>query len=484
MSAEQYFQLGLQEYQKNKFQRAVEAFNKSLAIKKSWQSYHGLGTALNGLKQYPKAVAAFNESLAMKKNWQSYHGLGTALNGLKQYPKAVAAFNESLAIKKNWQSHQGLGFALNKLGESKRAVLAAKAFYASKKDAGNINIDPLVGEKEGVKVGRSIIEKLGNMLMHNNFSFYPSYFSQDPESTQLESWKHLIHIHIPKCAGTSFERPLSSMVNYLKAYSSKRKLIESNKRNFLWHGNLKEKYLLDGYLMEIKSQNFLNCLQGSFFVDHGSGHGSYFKALAESGNCAKKICLTRDPSERLFSHIKHYGKGATDKEELRETCLKELSNVMHQFIYDHAMPHERDEFVYEQKRTGGLDSIEFIEISNANLIAKIKSSYLSANILPNIVQYHRLNDFDGDKDHKANFKDQDFHDIYNELIEQGFLGKDCRIDFESLHQKTKDKLKFPKLIDIGKTIHPITYIFRKNQSATLMFTKNFLMDPLGAINQE
>ncbi len=229
MSAEQYYQLGVQEYQKSNLQRAVDAFNRSLAIKKSWQSYRGLGTALNGQKQYQKAIDAFHKSLAIQKNWQSY---------------------------------QGLGIALNKLCESKKAALAAKEFFALKPNLGHINIDPLAGEKEGVIAGQDLIKELANFLLRKNFSFYPSFFCQEPESIELASWKHLVYIHIHKCAGTNFERPLSRMAQHLKDYKCKQKPLESNKRNFLWQGNLKEKYLLDGYLMEINSQNHLNRLQG------------------------------------------------------------------------------------------------------------------------------------------------------------------------------------------------------------------------------
>ena len=159
--------------------KAQSLLSRSSCDGRSWQSYHGLGAAFNKLNQYQRAVDAFKKSLAIKESWQSYQGLGAAFNKLNQYQRAVDAFEKSLSIKKSWQTYMYLGDALNEAGESEKAILAAKSLYASNTNLGHINIDPLMGEKEGVFARRDSIEDLTHALLRNNFSFYPSFYSED-----------------------------------------------------------------------------------------------------------------------------------------------------------------------------------------------------------------------------------------------------------------------------------------------------------------
>ena len=189
----------------------------------------------------------------------------------------------------------------------------------------------------------------------------------------------MIHIHIPKCAGTTFERPLTRLVQSMaEEYDPKNRSSNSENKQFLWHGNLQEKYLLDSYLLGVFQEKSLDYLQGSLFVDHGAGHSKYFARASQSGINAKKICLIRDPSQRLISHIKHYGNKLSNKDKLLETCNKELFNVMHRYICDYDTSDTNEKILSAQtNHSSEFDSIDFIDISDNNLISQVKSSFLS-----------------------------------------------------------------------------------------------------------
>ena len=52
-------------------------------------------------KEFAESIILFRQSLALNENWQSYQGLGLALNNIGQHEPAVDAFKKSLALKEN-----------------------------------------------------------------------------------------------------------------------------------------------------------------------------------------------------------------------------------------------------------------------------------------------------------------------------------------------------------------------------------------------
>ena len=485
MSDREYFQLAIHDYQNQKYEKAVDNFNKSLALKQHWQTYQGLAWALHHTQKYKLAINAFCKSLSLQEDWQSYQGLAYALHKTQQYKLAVDAFYKSLSLQEDWQSYQGLTLSLTKIGKIGEATRTLQRFYRHHPSLGHIEVDPLMGEREEVCTTRELIANITKSLSSKLFSFYPSFQSKkDDEGRQLEGWKHLLHIHIPKCAGTNFERPLTRLIDSIsKGNKSLVECINLERKHYLWHGNSKEKLQYHSYLNEVFQEKVTDYLQGSFFADHGSGHGMYHQNLLKFGINAKKICLTRDPSQRLISHINHYRKKTNSKDELLETCKKELFNVMHKYICDHDTSDTNEKTLSAQtNHSPEFDSIDFIDISDNNLISQVKSSFLSATTLPNIVQHHRLNEGSSIAKNNSSLNQNDLEDIYHDLVSKGFLERDKQIDFEFLKKRTKERLEFPEIIYTSTSLHPITYIFPQIGNPKLMRTKDFLADPLGAIN--
>ena len=156
---------------------------------------------------------------------------------------------------------------------------------------------------------------------------------------------------------------------------------------------------------------------------------------------------------------------------------------MDRYIYDYNLFEGHRESPYCRPTDyENCESIDFIDISDDYLISKVKSSFLSATLMPNIVQYNRLND---DKDKafdKHTLREKDFQEIYKELILRGCLERDNLIDLEYLKNKTRKRLVFPEIVSNGSELHPITCIFSKHGNKKLMLTKDFFADPLNAIS--
>jgi len=60
--------------------------------------------------------------------------------------------------------------------------------------------------------------------------------------------------------------------------------------------------------------------------------------------------------------------------------------------------------------------------------------------------------------------------------------RDNQIDLEFLKRRTKERLVFPEIIYKGSVLHPITFVYSRNGAAKLILTKDFIADPLNAIN--
>ena len=303
--------LGYAFYCAKQFPQAVETLKQSLGLKKDFKSYQGLGWALNRCEQYQKAADAFRQSLSLKEDFKSYQGLGSALYNIQEYQQAVAAFKQSLSLQENWESHQGMGYAhydaqdypqaidsfkkslilkeehksyrylgsaFYELGKIKQGIKATRLFYRHLSP--HLNIDPLLGEAHKVSASRDLIQKIKFDLSKKNFAFHPSYPSEIENNNNFNSWKHLIYIHIPKCAGTTFERPISELANYINTVSRKEKHIYRpipRERDYLWHGNLGGRLRHDAFIMEAFYDKEIDKIQGSFLANQWEAHLLWLK---------------------------------------------------------------------------------------------------------------------------------------------------------------------------------------------------------------
>lgn len=479
-----YYGLGTALLNGEEYESAVVAFNHSLILKQSWQSFQGLGMALHKMQKFQLAINAFENSISLEEEWESYQGLGTALINLQQYQSAVDALEHSISLKEDMNTSRYLGEALLKLGKADEATQAIGSYYRNNIDQYHLKIDTCLGEKEGFSVAREIISGISNDLSRFGYTFHPSFFIRDQNDKLLQSWQHMIHVHIPKCAGTSFEAPLNALPEHISRQLKNTPQSNNNqyeRRQYLWHGNLGMKILHDAYIKEVLKRGRTNEIQGSFVTLIGSKHGEYHRNLLKLGLSAKKICLVRNPAKRLYSHIRHNGRISKNHQELLNRCINNGPNLMDRYIYDYSLFENHTEspycqpFDYEQ-----CNSIDFVDITDKDSISQIKSSFLTATLMPNVVQHNRLND-DKEKKYKSTFEEQDFQKIYKELISKGFLERDNQIDLEYLKKKTRERLQFPEIIHKGDCLHPITFIYPKTGTPKIMLTQDFMKDPLSSI---
>ncbi|WP_236069748.1 tetratricopeptide repeat protein [Prochlorococcus marinus] len=515
-----YQGLGWGLFYTNQCQEAIDAFRKSLALQEDWNSYQGLGCALLRETVYAEAIDAFRKSLALQEDWNSYQGLGWAFFRANVYTQAIDAFRKSLALHEHWNVYLGLGRSLFKTNQYQEAIEAfrkalalnnlnsneltaelhrelADAYEGAGKSDASIaswevylsylepisSLDPFLGNRVIYEqVDHEQIERIKSTCASIGLDFNPSLKGDNDAS--IESWKYLMYLHIPKCGGTSFETPLYLLKEHLKDKSCD--LPKVNRTNdYLAISRLASNHSIAAFT-NLMSSNSCNGLKNAFLGLHGAKWSALHDYIGELTNaCPRIITTVRDPRQRLLSHIKHqafqYCTSIDDLLTLVDNQNSIFNNLMHRQIFDYGLdgdnPCGNSELGSE--RLDLLQDMDFIDISDSTTNSKVKSSFLSASLFPNIVQTSRFND-SKEREEMYGFKisGNDIQYIFKHCVDKGFLEKDQSIDYDFLKNRTLERLHFPSFMEAHTCyIHPLTFVIFGMNRYSIVTTKKFLDNP-------
>jgi len=134
--ADLYFEQGLLFDTAGRYEEAIAAYDRALAIKPDKdKAFNNKGTALRNLGRYEEAIAAYDQALAIKPDkHEAFYNKGFALGDLGRYEEAIAAYDHALAIKPDDEAFQGKGVALGYLGRCEEAIAAFDQALAIKPD--------------------------------------------------------------------------------------------------------------------------------------------------------------------------------------------------------------------------------------------------------------------------------------------------------------------------------------------------------------
>ncbi len=260
-----------------------------------------------------------------------------------------------------------------------------------------------------------------------NFDFIPSYDGMtDPF--------HLLHVHIPKCGGTTFERPLDIMKHWIMKTDGTGKSLIS--------GKLSNKQLVDA-VKEYKRPH------SSFYCIHNTNWANIYDNQVV-------FCIIRNPVERLLSDIKHKAR-KWDNEKINQRIEEKNSdfdNLMYRHIYDFGTQE---------------NIVNFVDINDKNTLSSLKSTYLSSARLPNILQSSKF--WVGEeREEKVKLSDEEVNNAFKKCYDKGYLEKDENIEFN-----------YKKFVSTGKKINPTTIIIDKENKyriipTTHLFSKDFCLE--------
>ncbi|MDR2383239.1 MAG: tetratricopeptide repeat protein [Prevotellaceae bacterium] len=98
--AEKYFFQGIVYSAEGEYDKAIEAYNKSIKLKPNVNAYFDLGIAYNVKGEYDKAIEAYNKAIKLNPNFATeYNNLGDVYKNKGEYDKAIEAYNKAFELK-------------------------------------------------------------------------------------------------------------------------------------------------------------------------------------------------------------------------------------------------------------------------------------------------------------------------------------------------------------------------------------------------
>ena len=120
-----YFAKGIDAIQNQNYSKAIEYFNKAIAVNpKHAEAYHNRGVAKGRLGEHSEAIKDFNQTIKINpKLAEAYNNRGKAKGELKKYPEAIEDFNKALEINPNYDGiYYNRGLAQYSLGNYTEAI--------------------------------------------------------------------------------------------------------------------------------------------------------------------------------------------------------------------------------------------------------------------------------------------------------------------------------------------------------------------------
>ena len=135
MTAEDFFNRGLDKHNKGDNQGAIEDYTQAIKINQNWgkfsgtyrgiiSAYYNRGLAHSYQKENQKAIADYTKAIELQPDdADAYYKRGNAHYELKEYQKAIADYTKAIELKPDYAfAYNNRGFALSYLKENQKAI--------------------------------------------------------------------------------------------------------------------------------------------------------------------------------------------------------------------------------------------------------------------------------------------------------------------------------------------------------------------------
>ena len=343
-----------------------------------------------GKSEEPEII--FKQLNTRIKHWNNFHGLGRVLMKLGKYNEALKVFKRMVYADNFYYEDVCCAYgSLRNLEKVKESEKSQKTWYKQIK-AFNPIISSRKGDLKRVVVSKSDLKYVVNTFKEEQVEFFPSIKLRS--KSELNKWNKLFFLHISKCSGTTFASPIYQMKQYIGKHGLQAVEGEEieNYLNTSRHIYRREEIpCLKQIIEEYQGKSFDNI----FYTTHGASWTSTYETLKELYDInATVLAITRDPSERLFSHILHEASLGYPIEHFQGELEKVNSyydNTIYKYLYDYNLesyPSDKENIELNQD----LERLDVVDIKDNSTKWNIKTSILSSSKLPNMLQMERLNE--------------------------------------------------------------------------------------------
>jgi protein O-mannosyl-transferase len=132
-----HYNLGLNYYNKGRYQKSIEAYKKAIHIKPNEpDSYNNLGQAHRALRSYQEAIEAYQKAIQIKPNYSfALINLGETFVEMGRYQEAIETLKKAIQLKPNDAGiYQNMGVAYRRIGRYREAIEAYQEAIRLKPD--------------------------------------------------------------------------------------------------------------------------------------------------------------------------------------------------------------------------------------------------------------------------------------------------------------------------------------------------------------
>ena len=132
-----YYNMGIALQMQSKFEEAIEAYNKALAIKPDHENaYYNMGIAFKSQGKLDEAVEAYKKAIFIKPDYvNAYNNMGNAFKSQGKLDEAVEAYKKAIFIKPDYvNAYNNMGIALQEQNKLEDAIEAYNKALAIKPD--------------------------------------------------------------------------------------------------------------------------------------------------------------------------------------------------------------------------------------------------------------------------------------------------------------------------------------------------------------
>ncbi len=140
LSAEEYFQRGLDQYHKNLYEMALISFEHAIEVKSDYaEAWTGKGVTLRAMHRYEEALAAHEKAIEIKPDYVlAWTNKGAALGALQRNEESLAALAKAIDYEEDYAgAWYNKGVVLDALKRDEDAITAYDKAIEHKPDYAN-----------------------------------------------------------------------------------------------------------------------------------------------------------------------------------------------------------------------------------------------------------------------------------------------------------------------------------------------------------
>ncbi len=254
-----YFLLGNTYLSKEKYDKAIESYEKAIAINpKKDETYYNMGNAYVEQGEYDKAIESYEKAIEINpKDDESYCNMGIAYVKQGEYDKAIESYEKAIEINpKRDETYYNMGIAYVEQGEYDKAIESyEKAIEINpKRDETYYNMGNAYGEQGEYDKAIESYEKAIEINPKDDETYYNmgiAYVKQGEYDKAIESYEKAIEIN-PKDDETYYNmgNAYGEQGEYDKAIESYEKAIEINPKKDEAYNNLFELQIIQNQLID------------------------------------------------------------------------------------------------------------------------------------------------------------------------------------------------------------------------------------------